>query len=141
MNNGVLKLVNNRLQGSIRTYKIGLDFWLEKNPHAFSEASPQYLVMTRAPAGHTCQIGASWEKTIKKGKSIGQLMYSITLEDPAFGEDPVYLSAFPAQNNTGLWEISVERKRQNAGATVEQGANVNGSEIPGDFSAGVAAVG
>lgn len=129
MKNGIIKLVNDRLQGTIRTLSLAVNVWLEPNKEARSDKAPKFLVMARAPDGVGCQIGVAFEHTVNKGSTSGLPMYQITLEDPSLSETPLHFSAFP--NLHQEWVVQIERKRQQDNKP--EVAAVNGAGIPGDF--------
>jgi uncharacterized protein (DUF736 family) len=131
MSNGKMKVSNDRVTGFFTCYALALNFWLEKNTNRFSDKAPHFVVMGRAPAGHSFQAGVAWEYIIKSGKSVGEIMYSITLDDPAFGEKPINLTAYPSA--MGEWDVSIERKRAEQASPKEEAAQ--GSEIPFDAPA------
>lgn len=118
MSNGTMKLVDDILRGEIRTLRISQSFWLEVIKGQKSDKAPDYKIMAKSPLGHTCEIGAAWERTMQRGNSIGQSMFSLSLTDPSFGDEAINFSAFP--NNDG-YEITFERKRV-------QGSPVGGQE-------------
>lgn len=109
MSHGTMKLEGNVFKGVIRTMRINLTFRLEKIQIRRSENAPDYNIVGRAPAGHAFQAGVAWERTMKRGDNVGQSMFSLSLEDPEFGDQPVYLSAFP--NGQGGYDLTLERKR------------------------------
>ncbi len=111
MSNGNMKVVNSRYEGEVRTMRIFLRFFLERNPKAgASEKTPTHLIQAKSPMGHIFQAGVAWERSITRGDNAGETMFSIMLEDPEFGDAPIYLTAFPGQN--GEYSLSLERKRQ-----------------------------
>lgn len=130
MSNGTMKVNNGRFVGQIVTMAICLNFALEPQGRN-SDKSPGYKVMAKAPAGHTFQAGVAWEYEIKRGEKIGQSMFSLTLEDPAFGDKPIYFSAFPQGDG---YKITLGRARSTQQASPKEDAE-QGDDVPFDAPA------
>lgn len=126
MSNGTMKVNNGRFEGEIRTMKIFLRFFLEKNKGARSDKAPSHTIIARAPAGHLFQAGVAWERGINRGESAGLTMLSLQLDDPEFGDKPIYFTAFP-DGVGGEYNIVLERKRQ------ESVANGDGAAASADL--------
>lgn len=127
MSNGTMKVNNGRYEGEIRTMRIFLKFFLEKNQAATrSDKAPSHLIIAKAPAGHLFQAGVAWERSITKGEHSGLTMFSMQLEDPEFGDKPIYLSVFP-QGHGGEYAITLERSRQQSVAT---DGPASGTDLP-----------
>lgn len=108
MSNGQMKLVDGYFRGDIRTMRIYFSFYLEPIRNRKSEGSPDFEVIAKAPLGHSCNVGTAWEKQIKRGEAMGQSMFQFQLNDPDFGDDPLYFNAFPSEDG---YQIRFERKR------------------------------
>lgn len=125
MSNGKLKVVNGKYVGEIQSMRMNFSFYLQE-VESFdrrSEKSPSHKIIAKAPAGHYCQVGVAWLLQIKTGNSAGKQMFSLTLNDPEFGDDPVYVSAFPSGDG---WELVIDRKR---GSSVSSSPS-NDSSLP-----------
>lgn len=137
MSNGSMKVNNGRFEGEIRTMRIFLRFFLERNAAANSDKSPTHIIMAKAPAGHLFQAGIAWERTMRRGHNVGQSMFSLMLDDPEFSDKPVNFSAFP--DNQGGYKITLERKRDNdQPASPKEDTAAVGGDVP--FDAPAAAV-
>lgn len=121
MANGFIKVVEGRYSGEVRTMRMAFNFYLQEIDVRTrrSDDSPSHKVIAKAPAGHWCDVGVAWCRKINNGPSSGKIMFSLCLNDPDFGDDPVYLNAFPVGND---WEIVVERKRTRTTAAQQEGS-------------------
>ena len=108
MSNGIMKNVNGTFRGEVRTMRLCFSYHLEPILGQRADKAPNFKVIARSPMGHDCQVGVCWEHTINKGEKVGQSMFSLSLTDPDFGDEPVSLSAFPTSDG---YALTVERKR------------------------------
>lgn len=131
MSNGLMKVVNGRYSGEIQSMRMNFSFYLQEieSFDRRSEKSPSHKVIARAPAGHYCQVGVAWQLQIKTGNSAGKMMFSLTLNDPEFGDDPIYVSAFPSGQDG--WEMVIDRKRGAANANASPSSLPEGVEHDG----------
>ena len=109
MSHGVLALRNEKFIGEVRTYSMALDFQLEPIENRRSEKSPSYKIVARSPKGHYFDAGVCWEMEIGRGNSAGQKMFTLTFDDPAFGDKPINFTAFPYGLDT--WDMNLSRAK------------------------------
>ena len=131
MSNGFIKVANGRFYGEIRTMRVFLPFRLEPNSEARGESSPSHIVEAKSPMGHIFQAGVAWQRTIQRGDSVGKTMFSITIQDPEFGDQPLNFSAFPGGPD-GQLTLSLDRKRnvQTASPKGEQEGDNGAFDMP-----------
>lgn len=127
MSHGTMKINNGRYEGEIRTMRIFLKFYLEKNRAARSDKAPTHTIIAKSPAGHMFQAGIAWERGINRGDHAGLTMLSLQLDDPEFGDKPIYFSVFP-DGHGGDYSIQLERKKQES--VVANGEGAAGSDLP-----------
>ena len=123
MSNGNMKLnQQNKWAGRITTRNIDFDFWLEMITNRKSEKAPVFDIMTKSKQGTPFRVGVVFEKRMKdKTDDLGNIttkgsvFYSMSIDDPSLPE-PLYVTAFPAENPDDGFDIVWQRPRQRSEA-------------------------
>lgn len=63
--------------------------------------------MGKSPLGHPYQAGLGYQYQINKGDMSGREGFNLFFNDPDFGKDGLWFSAFP--NSTMGWDLSLRR--------------------------------
>lgn len=96
--------LNKDLKGKITTLDSSFKVKITENRDMKKDTSPTHDIFAVNRFGEIFQIGSAWERKIAKGDKLGQFMYSISIDDPAF-KSPLNCSAFPSDDGYNItWE-------------------------------------
>ena len=91
-----------------------------------SEKSPTHVLEVRSPDGEFIEVGAAWQREMKRGDNAGNPMFSLMFSDPSLPDWMNNLAAFPGDEKSeagnSIYRIEFDRKRRESSQEQEPAA-------------------